>query len=263
MNEDQRYMIDTYVGMYNSTMRQIDLLYTNLDTIRGIIDHLVQTAYPLDITLPISTTRTQTNAPNAAVSLTEEPIQQQQQPQPIQRVPNVRLPLQSVSEINQTRFSIDMNDQIINMIQRFSNAVPVVPNATQLQNGIRHCVFNTIENPINTSCPIAREVFLPEQEVSQIIHCGHIFENEQLQRWFQSNVRCPVCRYDIREYNSIPISTSLHNENERQQNNIPPPTPTPTPQQQRPINAMEIVFESYLLNDPSNNIFDELLRHFQ
>ena len=30
---------------------------------------------------------------------------------------------------------------------------------------------------------------------------GHIFRQTNLNRWFESNPRCPLCRYDIREYN--------------------------------------------------------------
>ena len=56
----------------------------------------------------------------------------------------------------------------------------------------------------------------------QIIHCGHIFIPHQLNRWFQNNVRCPVCRYDIRDYepnqtndsgtNNTPVSPIHNNE---------------------------------------------------
>lgn len=34
----------------------------------------------------------------------------------------------------------------------------------------------------------------------RIIHCGHIFTEENLRRWFQTNYHCPLCRYDIRQY---------------------------------------------------------------
>ena len=38
--------------------------------------------------------------------------------------------------------------------------------------------------------------------VTVIRHCGHIFHTEHLMNWFRSNCRCPVCRYDIRDYNN-------------------------------------------------------------
>jgi hypothetical protein len=60
-------------------------------------------------------------------------------------------------------------------------------------------LYSQIENPINTSCPINLDVFNEESEITQIVHCGHIFNRNSLRSWFQNNVRCPVCRYDIRE----------------------------------------------------------------
>ena len=37
--------------------------------------------------------------------------------------------------------------------------------------------------------------------VTVIRHCGHIFNTNELNRWFTSHCNCPVCRYDIRDYN--------------------------------------------------------------
>ena len=44
--------------------------------------------------------------------------------------------------------------------------------------------------------------------VRQIIHCGHIFCQQEFQQWFENNVQCPVCRYDIRTYRPSSNSTS-------------------------------------------------------
>ena len=38
--------------------------------------------------------------------------------------------------------------------------------------------------------------------VTVIRFCGHIFSTGSLNTWFTTNCRCPVCRYDIRNYNS-------------------------------------------------------------
>ena len=38
------------------------------------------------------------------------------------------------------------------------------------------------------------------EQVFQIKHCGHNFRENALRNWFRTNVRCPVCRYDIRDY---------------------------------------------------------------
>jgi hypothetical protein len=50
-------------------------------------------------------------------------------------------------------------------------------------------------------CPISLEDFVQNEEVCQIKHCGHIFKKNNIMRWFTaSNVHCPVCRYDLRNY---------------------------------------------------------------
>jgi len=46
------------------------------------------------------------------------------------------------------------------------------------------------------------ERFNPTDQVRQINHCGHIFLPNEFNEWFQTNVRCPVCRYDIRNNNN-------------------------------------------------------------
>lgn len=43
--------------------------------------------------------------------------------------------------------------------------------------------------------------FNDNETVTIIRHCGHIFNSDELTTWFQSNCRCPVCRYDIRNFN--------------------------------------------------------------
>ena len=40
-------------------------------------------------------------------------------------------------------------------------------------------------------------------------HCRHIFFPEQFNQWFSNNVRCPVCRHDIRN-TTIPSNPDLN-----------------------------------------------------
>jgi hypothetical protein len=54
--------------------------------------------------------------------------------------------------------------------------------------------------------------------VTVIRHCGHTFHTENIMNWFRSNSRCPVCRYDIRDYN-IP-NQNLNNSQDSSNNNI-------------------------------------------
>jgi hypothetical protein len=57
---------------------------------------------------------------------------------------------------------------------------------------------NTTNN--NTNCPITLEPFIPGEQICRIKHCSHLFKRTALNDWFRRNVRCPICRYDIRDY---------------------------------------------------------------
>ncbi len=77
--------------------------------------------------------------------------------------------------------------------------VPVFPSPEQVETATSIMYFQDISNPMNTTCPITMETFSPEQIVVKINHCDHIFNPTHIHSWFRSNVRCPVCRYDIRD----------------------------------------------------------------
>jgi len=51
------------------------------------------------------------------------------------------------------------------------------------------------------SCPITLEHFTEGQSICKIRFCQHMFQTVGLMRWFDRHVGCPVCRYDIREFN--------------------------------------------------------------
>lgn len=87
----------------------------------------------------------------------------------------------------------------------FYDNVPVYPTEQQITSGTRRVLYSNIEEPLNITCPITLERFESDTEVLQILGCNHIFNPTSLQQWFQSNVRCPICRYDIRDY--VPTSS--------------------------------------------------------
>jgi len=85
-------------------------------------------------------------------------------------------------------------------VQSFIEPVEVFPTQTQIETATRRAMYCDIVSPINMSCPISLEIFNDSDTVSVIRFCGHIFHTEHLNRWFTSNCRCPVCRYDIRNF---------------------------------------------------------------
>lgn len=48
-------------------------------------------------------------------------------------------------------------------------------------------------------CSICQES-MAHSEVRRINHCRHMFHQQCIDHWFERNVRCPVCRWDIREH---------------------------------------------------------------
>jgi hypothetical protein len=110
------------------------------------------------------------------------------------------------------------------LLQTFFSPVAIRPSENQIQHAVRTISYSNIENPLNNSCPISLENFNRNDEVSQIIHCGHIFSREPLQHWFQSNVRCPVCRYDIRT-NNEDLGTREQEQDSSTDSDMPPLIP--------------------------------------
>jgi len=149
----------------------------------------------------------------------------------------------------------------------FNDPVPVTPTANELRASTIDLIFGSINNPINSSCPISLERFENDTEVTQIIHCGHIFNRENLNTWFQSNVRCPVCRHDIRRDSRLAQTTNPADTNNNQ--NIPQNTPANiTPHlNDSLLNLASATLSEMLRNnttlDPSGNsvlLFETILR---
>jgi enamine deaminase RidA (YjgF/YER057c/UK114 family) len=88
--------------------------------------------------------------------------------------------------------------------------VRVAPTQEQIATATINYNFYLETAQSNTNCPITLEEFLEDEPVTRIRHCGHTFRQAAIQNWFQNNVRCPVCRYDIREYIENSENTIQH-----------------------------------------------------
>lgn len=116
---------------------------------------------------------------------------------------------------NVERYSIEN----FNSLSDFFNPIEIFPTQSQIENATRIARYSDIVRPLNTSCPISLERFNDNDRVTMIRYCGHIFNTEQLNSWFRSNCRCPVCRYDIRNYNSSDNVNNVFNQvNESNEN---------------------------------------------
>ena len=103
----------------------------------------------------------------------------------------------TINQLSNTEFF----NQFFNMFNTdLNNLTPVTvrPTQTQIINATEIISIN--ENMVNTICPILQTTFQDGDRISRIKQCGHCFIEEGLMVWFNQSVRCPVCRYDIRDY---------------------------------------------------------------
>jgi hypothetical protein len=101
------------------------------------------------------------------------------------------------------------------------SSVNGAPTNEQINRATLNTVFSNILSPVNATCPISRDEFNDESEITMIRGCNHIFNRVSLREWFVSHSTCPMCRRDIREYrppslqepsrDSIPHSTIPRN----------------------------------------------------
>ena len=94
------------------------------------------------------------------------------------------------SNVGQDILTATMND----------SPVRVRPSRSQIRRATRLTVFRNITHEEGTICPIDREILNDDDNVLQIVHCGHYFREENLRRHFTMSTRCPLCRFDIRDY---------------------------------------------------------------
>lgn len=106
---------------------------------------------------------------------------------------------------------VNLNDDAFTqLINSFMEPIEVFPTPLQIEVATRRATYRDIVRPLNAQCPISMEEFQDDDVVTMIRHCGHIFHSESLTNWFLSSCRCPVCRYDIRDYVPVePYSTVL------------------------------------------------------
>jgi hypothetical protein len=94
--------------------------------------------------------------------------------------------------------------------------VIVAPTREQIDSATRTITYSENIELLNHRCPISLADFEEGDEIIQIIHCGHCFCEETIQGWFRTNVRCPICRYDIREYSNQETEANTERQHREQ-----------------------------------------------
>jgi hypothetical protein len=88
------------------------------------------------------------------------------------------------------------------LVTNLSNLSPVRirPSITQIRRGTELLIWSDISDNYQTHCPIDMQDFSGNDYILRIRHCGHIFREMNLRRHFRNSTRCPLCRFDIRDY---------------------------------------------------------------
>jgi hypothetical protein len=120
-------------------------------------------------------------------------------------LPNTRIPATTIPATIQTNRPVTTipattSPDIYNLLQSFYSNVSIIATLPQIRDATRELLFSEISNPINSNCPITLEPFSNNSPITEILGCNHLFGRNALSLWFENNVRCPVCRYDIRNY---------------------------------------------------------------
>jgi hypothetical protein len=127
---------------------------------------------------------------------------------PLQRSPEQ---IQQIRNLYQRSEDFDTVDPLLsNFINRLFSTGAVSIHAVQepLENVVVRPTQAQIERsttvvPIITNyddnCAICQDELVAGQTLRSINHCSHIFHQTCIDTWFQRNVRCPSCRFDIRD----------------------------------------------------------------
>jgi len=140
--------------------------------------------------------------------------------------------------------------------------VVVRPTNGQIDGALETYLYGSLDE--SHTCPITLEPIVEGEEVCRIRHCGHIFKKNAIYGWFSQNVRCPVCRFDIRDYITPRTREEAYSQHQQQQQQQ---QEEQQQQQQDYINQAEIEYElnnqmRIEADEESKDDFSELFRGF-
>lgn len=214
---------------YNTNMRSlISLLHTtavNIEQNHSSLVDQIRSTYPL--VSPVRSTISRSTDPvfnnnNRQIFTPRNGTRRRiipTSPYPITPVSPTRLRLSREFLNEGNNGTLNQYDSITEMMNSlaigFQSSVPIYPTLRQIQISTR-CYNYTreeLDEEPDLRCPITREEFNEGEEICVIKHCNHKFKKEPLYQWFNSNVRCPVCRFDIRDHtdsdDEIDINTDI------------------------------------------------------
>ena len=214
--QERQRLVSVYVTQYNQTNAHISRLFNTLDDIRHNINNLIGNNMGRNNQTNRSSVRpnrnNRQNHLNPFVNTNSErgPFIHYDYNNPIERSTYITEFMNDVITNNTTNIRRhENNPHITDFLTTFLNStVPIRPTQEQINNASRLVRFDSIQPPNSTSCAISLEPFSSDDTVRQLHHCGHIFFPDQFNQWFRNNVRCPVCRHDIRSTRTTATATT-------------------------------------------------------
>lgn len=162
------------------------------------------------------------------------------------------------TDTTRTNVNAPRNTNVSQFWQNFFQPIAIFPTQAQIEAATRTVQYGDIVSPINRACPISLENFNDTDIVSVIRFCGHIFNRDELNTWFRTNCRCPVCRYDIRNYQpNIDTVTPDTSGESREPNDSENQDASALNEEINPPNS-SIVFDIYF----DNNSFRDISGNF-
>ncbi len=101
-------------------------------------------------------------------------------------------------------FGTGLTDAALENALRAASPVVVHPSNEQIDEATT--ILTAASEHLQSQCMVCLEQFVVGQELRKIDFCNHIFHKSCIDTWFERNVRCPMCRHDIRgeEFNQEP-----------------------------------------------------------
>lgn len=93
----------------------------------------------------------------------------------------------------------DLESYLMSLLQAPpQNLQPVIVSPSQQEIDTATTLRAALAADEEQSCSICQDSYTEGQALRTISRCTHNFHKNCIDTWFERNVRCPVCRYDIR-----------------------------------------------------------------
>ena len=122
-------------------------------------------------------------------------------PVPHQRMTPIRNPITPQPFI--TTIHTDIPDTLTQMISELLNSMPE-PQEDVIISLDRKIIKSMASEKLkdnkfnNESCAICLNKFKPNKRIRKLF-CNHVYHKKCIDKWFSTNVKCPICKQDMRE----------------------------------------------------------------